>query len=214
MKKTFYILLIICVCLPFFAQTQDALAIYRSGRDMESRGLTVDAQTSYSNAVDICMLELSYNSSNMESYVVLCWCLFRLKRYDETITYSLEALKLNANEYRIIENLGETYFYLKNYTESMRNLEKYVAALPNGDRTATAYFFLGEIYRITDKPNHADIAYSLAVRKESGIALWWYRLGNAREKAGYKESAKIAFQRALSINPNYQDAKQALSRLS
>ena len=193
---------------------QDALSMYRNGRSFESAGLIEAANTSYGNAVDTCRAELLLNPRNIESYVVMCWSLYRMGKYSEVVTESANALKINPNEMRIIENLGETYFYLENYSESIRNLEKYVDTMPNGDRAGTAYFFLGEIYRITGKPQHADIAYTHAVKKEPSNALWWYRCGLAREKAGNKESAKTAFQSALKLRPTYTAAQQALNRLS
>lgn len=216
MKKIFFLTLFCCFALNIFAQSAqkaDALAMYRAARNYESMGLTAESKTAYNNAVETCKGELKTNPNNIESYVVLCWSLFRLGEYTESERYSLEALKINPKEYRIMENLGETYFYLNRYNDSIKYLERYVSGMPNGDRVATAYFFLGEIYRITDKPNHADISYSMAVAKESSLPLWWYRLGTVRKESGYTEGAKAAFQRALKLNPNYKEAQNALNSL-
>ncbi|MCQ2580091.1 MAG: tetratricopeptide repeat protein [Treponemataceae bacterium] len=213
MKKIICFAIMAVFTLNSFIFSEDALESYRNGRSMEQAGMTDYANSYYNEAVTICKDELSVNDRNIESYVVMCWALFRLKRYNEVVEYSQKALKINPNEYRIIENLGETYFYLDRYSEALRNLEKYVDALPNGDRTSTAYFFMGEIYRIEGKNHHADIAYSHAVKKEPSIALWWYRLGIAREKAGNPEKAKEAYKKALALNPSYKEAEQALSRL-
>lgn len=180
---------------------------------MEQAGKIENANAYYNESVAVCKNELLLNDRNIESYVVMCWSLFRLKKYNEVVENSLKALKINPNEYRIIENLGETYFYLDRYSESLRNLERYVDTLPNGDRAATAYFFMGEIYRIEGKNHHADIAYSHAVKKEPSIALWWYRLGIAREKAGNPEKAKEAYKKALTLKPSLREAEQALNRL-
>ncbi|MBQ4498416.1 MAG: tetratricopeptide repeat protein [Spirochaetaceae bacterium] len=213
MKKILCVLVLAIFTLSSSVFAEDALKLYRTGRDMEQKGLTENANTYYSDAVTVCKNELQLNDKNIESYVVMCWALFRLKKYNEVVDNSVKALKINPNEYRIIENLGETYFYLDRYSESLRNLERYVDAIPNGDRTATAYFFMGEIYRIEGKNHHADIAYSHAVKKEGTIALWWYRLGIAREKAGSIERAKEAYRKALALRPAYKEAEQALNRL-
>ena len=213
MKKIFFVVFLAVFTLSNFAFAQDALVLYRNGRNMEQAGLMDNANSYYSQSVSVCKNELLLNDKNIESYVVMCWALFRLKRYDEVVANSVKALKINPNEYRIIENLGETYFYLDRYSESLRNLERYVDALPNGDRAATAYFFMGEIYRIEGKNHHADIAYSHAVKKEPSIALWWYRLGIAREKAGNPEKAKEAYKKALALRPSFHEAEQALNRL-
>ena len=213
MKKIFCIVFLAIIMLGNSVFAEGADILYKNGRTMEQQGRTEEAKTYYSEAVSICRNELLLNDKNIESYVVMCWALFRLQKYNEVVDNSMKALKINPNEYRIIENLAETYFYLDRYSESLRNLERYVDALPNGDRTATAYFFMGEIYRIEGKNHHADIAYSHAVKKEPSIALWWYRLGIAREKAGNPEKAKEAYKKALALKPAYREAEQALNRL-
>jgi tetratricopeptide (TPR) repeat protein len=108
--------------------------------------------------------------------------------------------------------MGEAYFYLDDYDSSLRSLQRYANALPRGSRASTAYFFIGEIYRLQGKFFKADMAYTTAVSQEPSIALWWYRLGLAREAASDYAAAIEAFQRALAINPGYSEAAGALSR--
>ncbi len=192
----------------------DALKLYREGRDLETAGKTNEARSKYQKSADVCRLELKENSKNIESFVVLGWALIRLGQYPEVISTSHEALKLNPREYRIIESLAEGYFYIDNYTESLKYFEQYLHALPNGDRASTAYFFVGDIYRITGRYEHADIAYSAALNKTPSMALWWYRLGSVREQAGKKAEAKEAYEKALKYKPIYQEASDALKRVS
>ncbi len=192
----------------------DALKLYREGRDLESAGKTSDARAKYQRSAEVCRLELKENSKNIESFVVLGWALIRLGQYSEVITISNEALKINSREYRIIESLGEAYFYIDNYPESLKYFEQYLHALPNGDRASTAYFFVGDIFRLTGRYEHADIAYSTALAKTPNMALWWYRLGSVRELAGKKAEARAAYEKALQYKPIYQEASDALKRLS
>ena len=191
----------------------DALELYREGRALESAQRYADARKKYLKSAEVCREEIKENSRNIESYVVLGWSLIRLEQYSEAIKISNTALTISPKENRITETLAEAYFYLDNYTESLKLFEQYVNALPNGDRASTAYFFIGDIYRLKGKYEHADIAYSMAVRKSPGIALWWYRLGMVRELAGKKEEAKIAYGKALEYRPIYQEASDALRRL-
>lgn len=191
----------------------DALELYREGRDFESAQRYADAREKYLKSAEVCREEIKENSRNIESYVVLGWSLIRLEQYSEAVKISNTALAISPKENRITETLAEAYFYLDNYTESLKLFEQYVNALPNGDRASTAYFFIGDIYRLKGKYEHADIAYSIAVRKSPGIALWWYRLGMVREMAGKKEEAKIAYGKALEYRPIYQEASDALRRL-
>ncbi|MDR1910042.1 MAG: hypothetical protein LBQ35_09040, partial [Spirochaetaceae bacterium] len=174
----------------------DALQNYRTGRDLEGRSRMEEAERYYAEAVRICRDELARNSSNMDSYTVLTWTLQRQQKYGEVISWGEQALRVQ-NDYRIIETMGEAYFYLNDFPQCRRFMQRYVNALPQGDRAAVAYFFIGEIYRIESKFLLADIAYTTAVRLEPGSALWWYRLGSVRESAGDAAPAAEAYERAL-----------------
>lgn len=215
MRKLFLILTVfVCLTAFVFAQKPDALQLYRDGRNFDSMGQTEQARAAFQQSVDVCKQELVQNSKNIESYVVLGWSLIKLEKYQEAIKISQEALKISPKEYRVIETLGEAYFYVDNYTESLKMFEQYVNGLPNGERYATAYFFVGEIYRLTRKYEHADIAYCMALKKEPSISLWWYRLGRSREDGGNRAGAKQAYEQALKIRPNYPDASSGLKRVS
>ncbi len=203
------------MCTIGFAFTQDkpdALRSFRQGRNLEAVGRTEDARASYEEAISICKQDLAASPKNMDAYTIYGWSLFRLGKYRETVDICQEALKI-VNDYRIVETMGEGYFYLGNYKESLRNMERYVDAAPRGERISTAYFFIGEIYRITGQFNRADIAYTAAVHLEPAIALWWFRLGSVREQVGDKSGASDAYRRALNLRPDYKDASDGLSRV-
>ncbi|MDR1930926.1 MAG: tetratricopeptide repeat protein [Treponema sp.] len=209
--------------LPLFAQTgaqpgegraniPDALQNYRIGRDLEGRNRMGEANIYYAEAVRICTDEISRNNTGMDSYTVLTWALLRQKRYAEVIRWGEQALQY-ANDYRIIETLGEAYFYMNDYAHSLSLIQRYVHALPRGDRASTAYFFMGEIYRNQRKYLLADAAYTTAVTLESRMPLWWYRLASARESAGEYASAMEAYEKALSLNSGYKEASEGLERV-
>ncbi|MDR0586526.1 MAG: tetratricopeptide repeat protein [Treponema sp.] len=200
-----------------FAQTQeslrpDALQNYRIGRDLEGRNRMDEANVYYNEAIRICTEELSRNPSNMDSYTVLTWAMLRQRRYSEVIRWGEQGLRYNANDFRIVETMGEAYFYLNDYARSLTFMQRYVNAMPRGERASTAYFFMGEIYRNQKKYLHADIAYTTAVSLESSMFLWWFRLGSVRESAGEFASAVEAYEKALTLNPNYRDASEGLER--
>jgi tetratricopeptide (TPR) repeat protein len=144
----------------------------------------------------------------------MTWALQRQGKYADVSIWGERGLRLFADEFRIVETMGEAYFYLGDYDRSLSFMQRYANALPRGERISVAYFFIGEIYRLRQKYRHADIAYSAAVALESGLALWWYRLATVRESAGDKTPAAEAYQRALSLNPNYQEASAGLARVS
>ncbi|MDR0497940.1 MAG: tetratricopeptide repeat protein [Treponema sp.] len=199
--------------LPVFAQSnQDALSNYRTGRDLESRNRVSEAEYFYNEAVRICNDEISRNMANRDTYTALTWTLQRQRRYRDVIIWGERGLRLYVDEYRIIQIMGEAYFYLDDFDESLRFMQRYTNSVPQGERTSVAYFFIGEIYRYREQFHHADIAYTTAVRLEPWVALWWYRLGMVREATGEFSQAVTAYERALALNPNYQEANDGLTR--
>lgn len=190
-----------------------ALQNYSIGRDLEARDRMPEAMPYYNEAVRLCNDEIARNLATRDSYAVLVWALQRQKKYADVITWGERGLRLYADDYRIVETMGEAYFYLDDYESSLSLMQRYVNTLPQGERTSVAYFFIGEIYRLQGKYRHADIAMSTAVRLEPGVALWWYRLGTVRESAGDSAPAIAAYEQALRLNPNYQQALDGLNRL-
>jgi tetratricopeptide (TPR) repeat protein len=185
---------------------------YRAGRDLESRNRMSEADAYYSEAVRICQSEVSRSAATRETYTVITWALERQTKYADVITWGERGLRLFSDEFRIVETMGEAYFYLGDYDRSLSYMQRYTNALPQGERVAVAYFFIGEIFRLRQKYRHADIAYTTAVRLDPGSALWWYRLATVRESAGDRDQAIEAYQRALRLNPTYQEASAGLSR--
>ena len=192
--------------------SSDPLWNYRTGRDMESRSRMYEAEYFYSQAVRICNDEISRNTATRDTYAALTWTLQRQRKYQDVITWGERGLRLFSDEYRIVETMGEAYFYLDDYDESLRAMQRYTNAVPQGERTSVAYFFIAEVYRLRRQFRHSDIAYSTAVKLQPGVALWWYRLGTVREAAGDFSQAVEAYEQALRLNPNYREASEGLAR--
>lgn len=200
---------------PLFPQSDprpDALQKYRDGRNFESVGRLQDAEANYNEAVRICQSEIDQRIATSDSYAVLGWTLQRQKKYRDVIAWGERGLRLYPDDVRLNEIMGEAYFYLDNYERSLAEMQRYVSVIANRDRASTAYFFIGEIFRLQGKFRRSDIAYSTAVRLEPGVALWWYRLALARESAREYAAAIEAYERALRINPEYPEATEGVTR--
>ena len=220
----FFFCVVICILLTSFpaqaqssggteAQSLSAMENYRRGRDLEDSNRMNEANIYYNEAVRQCLDEVSGNAASRITYTVLTWTLQRQRKYAEVITWGERGLRTFPDEYRIVEIMGEAFFYLADYPRSLSYMQRYTNALPNGDRVSVAYFFAGEIYRLTQRYHHADIAYTTALRFEPNLALWWYRLGSVREEVGDKNPAIDAYRQALRLNPNYNEARNGLERL-
>jgi tetratricopeptide (TPR) repeat protein len=194
------------------APKQDALLLYRQGRDLEAAGKQADAQAKYVQSAAVCDREMQADPKRLEAYVVKCWSLFRLGRHSEVIATGQAGMKV-AFDPRVSEVMGESYYFLDQMDSSIKYLQKYLdAAGDSGDRGPTALFFMGEAYLRLKKYSHADIAYSAAVSREPSMPRWWFRLGNACESLGEWKRALDAYNKALALNPSYQEAIAAQAR--
>jgi len=196
----------------FSQDNSNGLMSYLNGRALESRNYPKEANVSYSDAVRICNDVIARNEAGRDTYTILTWALLRQKKYADVITWGERGLRLYADEYRIVETMGEAYFYQTDYDSSLKFMQRYANSSPDGERISVAYFFIGEIYRLRKQYLHADIAYTTAVRLQPGLALWWYRLGSVREAAGSFSHAAEAYEQAVKLNPNYPEASNGLAR--
>ena len=213
MKLLLFCLVFVLQGVSGFTQNNtDALWNYHTGRDFESRGRMSEADVYYNEAIRLAIEDISRSAASRDSYAALTWALQRQRKFSDVIIWGERGLRLYTDEYRIVETMGEAYFYLEDYDRSMRFMQRYTNAVPQGERTGVAYFFIGEIFRMRRQFLHADIAYSTAVRLEPGNSLWWYRLGIVREAAGDLSYANAAYERTLRLNPNYREAREALTR--
>jgi len=195
------------------ASRADALLLYRQGRDFETAGKTAEAQRKFTESVAICEQELALDPKRIEAYVVKAWSLFRLERHQEVIAAGQAVLKIQFDA-RAAEVMGESYYHLGQMDNSLKNLQRYVDAVgESGDRYSTAYFYMGEAYLKLKKLDHADIAYSTAVRKEPNMPRWWYRLGWTCEQLQEYKRASEAYAKALALNPGYKEALDAQARV-
>ena len=191
---------------------RSAMQIYEAGRYLEAQNRTSEAETYYNEAIRICQDEISRNVATRDTYAVITWAMRRQNKHADVLLLGEQCLRVYSDEYRVIETIGESYFYLGDYGRSLNYMQRYVNSIPQGGRASVAYFFIGEIYRFRGQFRHADIAYTTAVRLEPGLALWWYRLGSVREAVGDFSPAIEAYERAIILNPNYREANDGLAR--
>jgi tetratricopeptide (TPR) repeat protein len=187
-------------------------------QDEERDALKLYQQKQYAQAVEVCLEEITAftdesNSRKMDSYTVLCWSYLGLKDYDNVIRYGREGLNIYSYDNRIIHSMGEAYYYKGNLQSALNSFQQYTQLNPTGGGIRTAYYFLGESFLRLDQYAHADIAFSTALYHSPNVARWWVRLGYAREQYGDYDNAKLAYQRALELQPGIADAEAGLTRL-
>ena len=205
MKKNIFVFFILFFLFEIygFSQTtkQDALVLYHNGK--------------YRESVQVCEEELKENPNRVDSYVVMCWSLVKNKQYAEAEERALSGLEVSPYDLRLIEILGEAKYFLGKNTGAMEQFQKYVASAPeSGARVGTAYYYMGEIFIRQARYQHADIAFSSAVKKEPMLDSWWVRLGYAREMAGNYYEAVNAYDEALRLNSSSIEASRGRDRVN
>jgi predicted Zn-dependent protease len=200
----FYLQHLLFLLLLFPLHTAEAQQKTESYREYRS-GL-------YEEAVKICKAEIAANPDNLESHVVLCWSLVNLGRYEEGRTYALAGRTISRYDSRLIEVLGEVYFFQGRNNDALQYFQEYVTLAPQGARINTVYYYIGEIYIRQGSFRRADIALSTAVYYMPQNAGWWARLAYARESAGEILEAINAYEKALSLNGSLTDARKGLER--
>ena len=214
---------VVCIALMAFhveaqaavtPQTMTPAQNYYQGRHLEATGRMAEATLHYNEVVRVAFDQITRHVATRDTYVLLTRALRRLGRHNEVINWGQQGMRVFPDEFRLLETMGQSFFFLGNFEQSLAHMERYADAMPDGDRISLAYFFIGEIFRLTHKFYRADMAYTMALHFEPGMVLWWYRLGSVREQVGDTEPALEAYRRALAINPNHNGARNAVTRLT
>ncbi len=192
---------------------KDALLLYNQGRKAETAGQLAEASARYREAIAVCDAEIATDPYRMDAHTVKCWSLFRLKSYKDVVNVGTASLRLRFDA-RIVECMGEAYYFLGDNQNALRSFQRYVDNVGEfADRVSTAYFYMAESYMRLKRFDHADIAYGLAVHREPTMARWWYRYGNAVEALGEYPRAYELYGRALKLSPDMQEAQTAQTRV-
>lgn len=223
MKKPF--LYIIFLFFSFCLFSLDAMGPYNMGRSMDRNGRREEAKLQYNKAIEICREEINISQNDdrkLDAYSICTWCLINLGQYNEVLKYSQDALNIRR-DHRIIEVMGEAYFYLGKYGKALKNFQEYVN-MPSVYRLGIAYFFIGEIYAQQGKHSKAEVAYSMAVRHTDyrdnpNIATWWFNLAREREaimdreRAQDKRNVIDSYWQVLRFSPRYPGVQEKIREI-
>lgn len=203
MKKIIFLPVLFLITLSLFSQTEkpDALKLYREGK--------------YPESIAVCIQEIQDNPDNLDSYVVLCWGLVSNRQYSEAEYWAEKGRQVSKYDPRLVESQAEAKYFQGQNAAALALFQEYISLVPSsGSRYGEAYYYMGEIYIRQSKFNHADIAFTQAVKTEPLKDYWWTRLGYAREMAKNYSISLEAYDQALSLNPYRAEAKNGKERVS
>lgn len=201
MRKIAAIVFLILIIQSAAAQDKpNALELYRNGR--------------YYEAIQVCRAELIQLPSNMDSYVVMGWSYLALQQYDNVIENANKALSIRRWDNRILETMGQAYYYKQEYGTALEYFQEVVAILDPGYWMARAYYFMGLTYIKLEEYHHADISLVTALDMAPENPYWWSRLGFAREQSGALFLSLDAYTKAIQLDAAQEEARLGLQRVN
>ncbi len=199
-----------------------------------SLGSTLAAKGEYRSAIDMLRKAADMAPNYPDYHSDLGAAYFKEGCYDEAIAAFQRALELNPGYANAYNNLGLTYRKKGKFPEAHAAIKKATELEPQHAVATYAlglsYYcggmfsqlqsavrinakILGDIYFLRKDYEEAVRYYTIAVQVHPSYADLRYHLGKACAAAGRQDAARKAFQEALKINPNYQQAKTALEKI-
>ncbi len=123
-----------------------------------------------------------------------------------------EVLRLDPGNYQALIMLGKIYtFDRAKLNEAQKCL---VEALETSPDNLEAHFSLGKVFALKGEGDKAMAEFQLILARETDFAYYHFELARMHEASSKKEQAQQHYQRALTINPQFAQAQQALQRLA
>ncbi|WNZ73669.1 tetratricopeptide repeat protein [Borreliella garinii] len=206
--KFFFLLQITLILLSnsilLFGQSQlkekeDSLLLYREGKFKEAISNTLE--------------EIRLNPNNLDARTILIWSLIAIGEYKRAEKEAVVGLGIKKYDIRIIQALGEAYFFQKNYENALKYFQEYISLDSKGARIIKVYNLIADSFYELKRYNEADFAYEHALRFAPNNQNLLIKLARSRINANNKILAEEALIKLLTISPNNLEAKNLLEEL-
>ncbi|NOY05331.1 MAG: tetratricopeptide repeat protein [Chlorobi bacterium] len=144
------------------------------------------------------------------AYHHLGFLLMKDEQYPEAIAMYRRALELDSTHDNTHFNIGACYEYMELYPEA---LEEYRLELTVDPRDSDVSYRAGRVLVKMKQYKTAVDELTKALREDEKAAVFYYR-GLALEKLGRRKEARRDYLDALSLDPEYFRAREALDRLA
>ncbi|WP_409977320.1 tetratricopeptide repeat protein [Borrelia sp. RT1S] len=175
---------------------EDSLLLYREGRFQEA---IINTQE-----------ELNRNPTNLDARVILVWSLIGAGEYKRAELESVKGLAIKRYDSRIIQALGESYFFQKQYKNALKYFQEYIGLDPNGARIMKVYNLMADSFYKLERYNESDFSYESALRFLPNNQNLLLKLSKARISSKNKILARKTLTTLLTLNPNHLEAKKLL----
>ncbi|MCX6273266.1 MAG: tetratricopeptide repeat protein [Bacteroidetes bacterium] len=178
-------------------------AYFISGFALKEKGDTAKAIKNYQKAVDL-------DQGYYDAYIQL-GMLYAARKNKLAAEYYNSALNLKPASIEALYNLGLYYQETEDFNKAMEAYRKILQVDP---RNKFAQFNLGYIHLFYLKVYAEGAKYfTKAIEADPGYVEAWYNRGYCFELMGDISNARIDYQKALSLKPNYNLPIEGLNRL-
>ncbi|BCR21956.1 tetratricopeptide repeat protein [Borrelia sp. HM] len=197
--KIIFILLSGFLTLINAQEKEDSLLLYKQGKFQEA---IINTQE-----------ELKHKPKNLDARAILIWSLIASGEYKKAELESIKGLDINKYDPRIIQTLGEAYFFQGQYKNALKYFQKYISLAPNGARIVKVYILIADSFYKLERYNEADFSYENALRFLPNNQNILLKLAKSRLNAKNKALAKDTLTKLLTLNPNHLEAKKLLEKI-
>lgn len=134
--------------------------------------------------------------------------LFWLNRYTEAENVLRRAFELDNSSYSVQYTLGHVYREMGRFDDAESWYRKAIQTRPS---STIARIFLGSLLSHRERFVEACAELDEAVEAEGDVDEAYLNLGLCRRSLGQLDLAREMFQKAISISPDYEDAKLGLA---
>jgi O-antigen ligase len=189
---------------------------FRAWQERELRGVPADiALNGLESAVRLNPYVSQYRASLVEAFAGQATTTGDPQWTEQAIAVAEEGLLLNPRDEGLLIRLGDLHFYQPKDRSSYREaLAAYQKVLRLHPKSAAARWALGDVYLAAGRYGAAIEELERAVALVPPHAGVRFSLGLAYEKAGRLADAEAAFRKVLELDPQKQEAKEALERLT
>ncbi|OHD08401.1 MAG: hypothetical protein A2086_08665 [Spirochaetes bacterium GWD1_27_9] len=209
--RNFFIFIFLCVFVIVNAQdnttdttpvkkTMNGWDFFSAGRYQDSLKVLDDEKKNFPDRINI--------------YVIMAWDYRELKNFTAMESVSLEGLKIQPTDARILKNLAEAYHFQKKYSDAVVAFEKYIKYKFswNDPYLPFAYYYIGVCYYYLRNYRKADIALATSNHYSPKNYNTIILFAEVKEILGEFKAAFNLFTQANQIQPNTQRALDGIGR--
>ncbi len=165
----------------------------------------------YAGALSAYYQILAEDLSNSSSYYNIGYIYDMLLEYELAVSYYKKALKMNPNDIRSANNIAKIFVEVENNEEAARQYLDWAIQVAPTD--AEAYNEYGNIYFNKKDYKTSKIYLQKAINYDNAYYKNYYDIAKAYIGLDDFESAKESLKKCIQLNPDYDLAKELLSKL-